>query len=254
MQQREHDPRRVDRAHVRCDRSLIALADRHREAVFAAHTHTQPAQPSTIAHYLQAVIEQLERDVVAPARGVCEHESQSARGLRDHRHRVSRSIVERTSDAARFRRRRPETPTAASRRSTTCSRASAAAAVLLAGLGRVRPGSAALVHERVRLSAARRTSSCSAAASCRRSAIRSRSSTPARSAARRSGRRRRILLTVHNTPFGDIVDTEDDLQPLVAQMFKDADRAVRLVAAAMEHADVRRDQARGARRRRAGSP
>src|SRR3990170_5623122 len=43
---------------------LIALADRHREDVFAAHTHTQPAQPSTIAHYLLAVIEQLERDAV----------------------------------------------------------------------------------------------------------------------------------------------------------------------------------------------
>ena len=26
-----------------------------------------------------------------------------------------------------------------------------------------------------------------------------------------------IVLAVHNTPFGDIVDTEDDLQPLVAR-------------------------------------
>ena len=31
-----------------------------------------------------------------------------------------------------------------------------------------------------------------------------------------------ITLIVHNTPFGDIVDTEDDLQPLVASMFRDA--------------------------------
>ena len=45
-------------------RALVALADRYREAVFAAHTHTQPAQPSTIAHYLLAVVEQLERDAV----------------------------------------------------------------------------------------------------------------------------------------------------------------------------------------------
>ena len=29
------------------------------------------------------------------------------------------------------------------------------------------------------------------------------------------------MLSVHNTPFGDIVDTEDDLQPLVASMFRD---------------------------------
>jgi argininosuccinate lyase len=45
-----------------------------------------------------------------------------------------------------------------------------------------------------------------------------------------------ILLCVHNTPYGDIVDTEDDLQPLVARMFKDAARAVALVAAAMTDA------------------
>src|SRR5204863_10099787 len=45
-----------------------------------------------------------------------------------------------------------------------------------------------------------------------------------------------LMIAVHNTPFGDIVDTEDDLQPLVAQMFKDAARAVSLVAAAMADA------------------
>src|SRR5437773_1935457 len=51
-----------------------------------------------------------------------------------------------------------------------------------------------------------------------------------------------IQLSVHNTPFGDIVDTEDDLQPLVFSMFKDATRAVKLVAAAMKDAtfDVKR--------------
>ena len=42
--------------------ALLDLADRHQESVYAAHTHTQPAQPSTIAHYLMAVVEQLERD------------------------------------------------------------------------------------------------------------------------------------------------------------------------------------------------
>src|SRR5690606_21417627 len=44
--------------------SLLELAGRHRETVMAVHTHTQPAQPSTVAHYLLAVIEQLERDAV----------------------------------------------------------------------------------------------------------------------------------------------------------------------------------------------
>src|SRR5512134_922476 len=44
--------------------ALLDLASQHRETVFAAHTHTQPAQVSTVAHYLMAVVEQLERDAV----------------------------------------------------------------------------------------------------------------------------------------------------------------------------------------------
>jgi argininosuccinate lyase len=57
-----------------------------------------------------------------------------------------------------------------------------------------------------------------------------------------------IVLTVHNTPFGDVVDTEDDLQPLVASMFRDALRAVMLVTAAIRgmELDVARLEARAA--------
>ena len=55
-----------------------------------------------------------------------------------------------------------------------------------------------------------------------------------------------LPLAAHNTPFGDIVDTEDDLQPLVASAFADATRGVRLVAVAMSAAefDVERMAAR----------
>ena len=44
--------------------ALLALAERHTATIYGAHTHTQPAQPTTIAHYLLAIIEQLERDTV----------------------------------------------------------------------------------------------------------------------------------------------------------------------------------------------
>ena len=64
------------------------------------------------------------------------------------------------------------------------------------------------------------------------------------------GQAQAIVTAVHNTPFGDIVDTEDDLQPLVASMFRDATRTVTLVAAAMRLADFDVEQAGGARRRR----
>jgi argininosuccinate lyase len=47
---------------VRLRDRLIALASEHMQTIFPAQTHTQPAQPTTLAHYLAAVIEQLERD------------------------------------------------------------------------------------------------------------------------------------------------------------------------------------------------
>jgi argininosuccinate lyase len=51
------------------------------------------------------------------------------------------------------------------------------------------------------------------------------------------GEAQAIMISVHNTPFGDIVDTEDDLQPLVFSMFRDATRTVKLVAATMRTAE-----------------
>jgi argininosuccinate lyase len=62
------------------------------------------------------------------------------------------------------------------------------------------------------------------------------------------GQAHAIGIAVHNTPFGDIVDTEDDLQPLVWTMYRDAVRAVRLVAAAVGTAtfDAARLEARAA--------
>ena len=41
---------------------LLALASEHRAALMPAYTHGQPAQPTTLGHYLMAVIEMLERD------------------------------------------------------------------------------------------------------------------------------------------------------------------------------------------------
>jgi len=50
------------------------------------------------------------------------------------------------------------------------------------------------------------------------------------------GQAQAVVLSIHNTPFADMVDGEDDLQPLVSQMFDDAQRTVRLLAAVLEKA------------------
>lgn len=41
---------------------LVELAERHRAALMPAYTHNQPAQPTTLGHYLMAYVEVLERD------------------------------------------------------------------------------------------------------------------------------------------------------------------------------------------------
>src|SRR5437899_3010879 len=42
---------------------LMELAEAHTDTVMPAHTHTQPAQPTTLAHYLLGAVEFLGRDV-----------------------------------------------------------------------------------------------------------------------------------------------------------------------------------------------
>jgi len=50
------------------------------------------------------------------------------------------------------------------------------------------------------------------------------------------GQAQGVFLSVHNTPFGDINDVEDDLQPLIINAFRDATRSVSLFAAALSTA------------------
>jgi argininosuccinate lyase len=234
MQQRELILAIVSGA-IRLRSVLLDLAARHREDVFAAHTHTQPAQPTTIAHYLLAVIEQLERDTtrLRAAYASTNRNPLGACAITGTGFPIDRA---RTSELLGF-----DGPTGNTYGSIATVdyllESVSATAVLLAGLGRV-------VQDLLLWCTAEFGYLRLADGFVQGSSIMPqkrnpwRSSTRARSAARRSGRPGGIMLAVHNTPFGDIVDTEDDLQPLVFSMFKDAARAVRLVGAAMETAAV----------------
>jgi argininosuccinate lyase len=223
--------------------ALIDLADRHRDSVYGAHTHTQPAQPSTIAHYLLAVIEQLERDTVrlAAAYQSTNQNPLGACAITGTGFPIDRA---RTSELLGF-----SGPTGNTYGSIATVdyllESVSATSVLVVGLGRVIQdfllwctmefgylklsegfvqGSSIMPQKRnpVALEHARAIGS------------------------KAVGQAQAIVTTVHNTPFGDVVDTEDDLQPLVASMFRDATRMVTLVAAAMRLADF--DAARLAER------
>ncbi|MGH7465907.1 MAG: argininosuccinate lyase, partial [Longimicrobiales bacterium] len=229
----------------RLRRVLLDLAARHREDVFPAHTHTQPAQPSTIAHYLLAVIEQLERDAVRLRAGYattnrCPLGSCAITG--------TGFPIDRRQTSALLGFDAPTGNTYGSIATVDyLLEGVSAASVMLVGLGRVVQD--LLLWCTAELGYLRLSDGfvqCSSIMPQKRNPV---ALEHARAIASKAvGQASGIVLVVHNTPFGDIVDTEDDLQPLVLTMFRDAARAVRLVAAAMKGAqfDISRMAGRAA--------
>ena len=228
-------------------RALLTLAAEHRETVFAAHTHTQPAQPSTIAHYLLAVIEQLERDAsrLKAAYASTNRNPLGACAITGTGFPIDR---ERTTELLGFDEVTGNTYGSIATVDYLLESVSAAA-VMLVGLGRVAQDLLLwCTAEFGYLRLADGFVQCSSIMPQKRNPV---ALEHARAIASKAlGQATAIMLAVHNTPFGDIVDTEDDLQPLVWQMFSDAARAVSLVAAAMEHAEF--DVAKLAERASAG--
>jgi len=222
---------------IRLRQVLLALAGRHLEDVFAAHTHTQPAQPSTIAHYLLAVVEQLERDAVRlkAAFASTNRNPLGACAITGTGFPINRR---RTTELLGFDEATGNTYGSIATVDYLLESVSATA-VLLTGLGRVVQDFLLwCTSEFGYLRLADGFVQCSSIMPQKRNPV---ALEHARAIASKAvGQAGAILTAVHNTPFGDIVDTEDDLQPLVLSMFKDAIRMVGLVSAAMSTAEFNR--------------
>jgi argininosuccinate lyase len=214
--------------------SLADLAERHRETIFAAHTHTQRAQPTTMAHYLLAVIEQLERDF-SRLRAAFERTNRCPLGscaITGTGFPIDRQM---TADLLGF-----DGPTGNTFGSIATVdyllESISATVILLAGLGR-------FVQDLLLWSTSEFNYLRIGEGFVQVSSIMPQKRNPvalehARAIASTGlGQGQAIVTVVHNTPFGDIVDTEDDLQPLVLSVFHDATRSVRLVAAVMASAE-----------------
>ena len=244
MRQREYILALVE-ATLELRGALLELAARHRETLFAAHTHTQPAQPTTIAHYLLGVIEQLERDArrLQAAYSSTNRSPLGACAITGTGFSIDRQL---TSDLLAF-----DGPTGNTYGSIATVdyllESVSATGVLLVGLGRVVQDF--LLWCTVEFGYLRLADGFVQSSSIMPQKRNPVALEHARAIASKAlGQTAAIMLSVHNTPFGDIVDTEDDLQPLVASMFRDAVRASTLVAAAMRAAqfDVARLEARAA--------
>ena len=233
MVQREFLHRLVE-AVLRLRQSLLDLAGRHTETVFAVHTHTQRAQVSTVAHYLLAVIEQLERDTdrlkAAYERTNCN--PLGACAITGTGFPIDRTL---TSELLGFSK--PTVNTYGSIATVDyLLEGVSAMAVLLTGHGRV-------VQDFLLWSTSEFGYLRLGDGFVQPSSIMPQKRNPvalehARAIGSKAlGQALAVITSVHNTPFGDIVDTEDDLQPLVASAYRDAHRTISIVAAAMGSAE-----------------
>jgi argininosuccinate lyase len=213
---------------------LIALAGGHVATVFPAHTHGQPAQPTTMAHYLMAVVEQLERDTgrLRAAYATVNQNPLGACAITGTGFPIDRT---RTSELLGF-----TGPTGNTYGSIGAVdyllEPIAAASVLVTGLGRftqdlmlwasVEVGYLRLPDGFVQVSSIMPQKRNPVALEHARALL-----------SRSLGELGAVAHVPHNTPFGDIVDTEDDLQPLVRMAFRNTARAVSLLAVTMAHAE-----------------
>ena len=219
---------------VRLRHVLLDLAERHTRSVFPAHTHGQPAQPTTLAHYLMAVVEGLERDTgrLFAAYATVNRNPLGACGITGTGFPIDR---DRTSELLGF-----AGPTGNTYGSIGAVdyllEPVAATAVLAVGLGRftqdlllwatVEMGYLRLPDGFVQVSSIMPQKRNPVALEHARALL-----------SKAFGQLNAVAQVPHNTPFGDIVDTEDDLQPLVRSAFRDATRAVSLLAATLATAE-----------------
>lgn len=210
--------------------ALIGLARKNLRTVMPAHTHTQPAQPTTLAHYLSAAIEFIWRDIGRLQRaftnlnqnplGAC---AITTTGFPIDRQLTARllgfeGVVENSYYAIGGIDYLLEAVSGLGTAAVSLGRftqdlllwATQEFSFLTLNDGFVQGSSimpqkrnpVALEHVRILLS-------------------------------KSVGQTQAVMTSVHNTPFGDINDVEDDLQPLVLSTFNDARRAVKLLAGAV---------------------
>ena len=190
--------------------SLIAFAEENVDTIMIGYTHTQQAQPTTLAHYLKAVINQLTRDFsrMQHAYDTVNQSSMGAAALTTTGFNISRErmqellafdgIIENAWDAVAGADYIAETASVVQLAALNLGRTSqdflqwatqefntfklASPYVQISSIMPQKRNPVSIEHTRSLLSAV-------------------------------VGDASTVLQMVHNTPFGDIVDTEDDMQP-----------------------------------------
>jgi argininosuccinate lyase len=217
---------------------MLELAAKHLETIMPAHTHTQPAQPTTLGHYLLAACEFLDRDAerMQSAFGRMNLCPLGAAAITTSGFPIDRDETARLLGFEGL----AENSYGAIAAIDYITEAAGVVAVAMVNLGK-------LIQDLLLWSTREFGFLRFSDAFVQSSSIMPQKRNPVALehtrilASRAFGEAQAVQTCAHNTPFGDINDSEDDLQPLVSLMFADARRALRLLAAAMRTATVDRE-------------
>jgi len=214
-------------------RNLLDLAALHHETLIPAYTHTQPAQPSTLAHFLLAMAENVGRDIRRLQRAfenmnLCPLGAGAitTTGFPINRHRVAELLG--------F-----YAPTVNSYASIASvdyfTETLGATSALLVNIGKFAQEfllMATMEFDVIRLPDGYVQGSSIMPQKRNPVALEHIRAIGSKALGQCLG----VMTSVHNTPFGDINDVEDDLQPLIYNAMRDANRSVALFAGTLQSA------------------
>jgi argininosuccinate lyase len=204
--------------------SLLEQAKEHKETIVTAYTHTQPAQPTALGHYFLAVYDVLERDLerlfaayTTINRSPLGAAALSTTGFPINRQRVAEllgfdELVENSYDAIAG--------------ADYLLEAGAVVAMLMTNSGRwIQDFLLMATKEFGGIIVADPYVQISSIMPQKRNPV---SIEHSRALASSSyAEALSVFHMIHNTPFGDIVDTEDDLQP---HLYRSCEKAVRVLS------------------------
>jgi len=220
--------------------SLLYQAEQHVETIMPAHTHTQPAQPTTFGHFLLALYDNLKRDVerLKQAYETVNQSPMGAAAITTSGFPINRErmvelldfdgLIENSYDAIGS--------------GDYLTEAAQSLISLMTNMGR-------WLQEFLRMSSKEVGLSKVSDAYVQISSIMPQKRNPvsiehSRSiASSAAAEGMAVIHMVHNTPFGDINDTEDDLQPHFYSGFSKAIRVLRLMQAVITTMEFDKDRA-----------
>jgi argininosuccinate lyase len=216
-------------------RVLLAIATEHIGTLMPAYTHTQPAQPTTLAHYLLAAVEMFGRDErrLQAAFATVNRSPMGACAITTTGFPIDRFF---TAELLGFEGLQLNSYGAIAATDYITETAGAVATTMV-NLGKLTQD--LLLWCTAEFGLLRLSDAWVQISSIM---PQKRNPVPLEHtrvlASKALGQPQGVVVIAHNTPFGAINDSEDDLQPLVLSMTNDAVRALRLFTGLMADCEV----------------